>query len=113
MQRLRILFSKTAIEETFLEDVPRQLSDLERNLTAGDVAAAERQIHSIKGAAVNLGSDALAELASQMEQEAKAGGLSAVLARFPELRQQFQAVRNLIRKLKTDEQEGNHEDVSG
>jgi two-component system sensor histidine kinase/response regulator len=43
-------------------------------LAAGDAAAAERDLHSLRGAAASLGANALAEAAAKAEQSLKAGG---------------------------------------
>jgi len=42
-------------------------------LAAGDLATAERDLHSLKGAAASLGANALAEAAANAEQSLKAG----------------------------------------
>ena len=42
-------------------------------LASGDRAGAEREVHSLKGAAGSLGANALAEAAAKAEQSLKAG----------------------------------------
>jgi HPt (histidine-containing phosphotransfer) domain-containing protein len=42
-------------------------------LNAGDLSAAEREVHSLKGAAATLGAIALSEAASNVEAALKAG----------------------------------------
>jgi two-component system sensor histidine kinase/response regulator len=50
-------------------------------LAAGDHAAAERELHSLKGAAAALGAMALADMASNAEAALKVGdGIDAALA---------------------------------
>jgi CheY-like chemotaxis protein/HPt (histidine-containing phosphotransfer) domain-containing protein len=73
----------------FLEDIPKQIEVLKGCLEAGDVATAERQAHSIKGASANVGGQALREVAFAMEKAGKTGDLEGVTARLPELETQF------------------------
>ncbi len=70
----------------FLEDIPRQIEVLKRCLEAGDVASAERQAHSIKGASANVGGEALRSVALAMEKAGKTGHLELIGAWLPELR---------------------------
>jgi CheY-like chemotaxis protein/HPt (histidine-containing phosphotransfer) domain-containing protein len=77
----------------FLEDIPQQILALKGSLEAGDAAATERQAHTIKGAAANLGGEALGEVAGEMEKAAQAGDLAAVAARVPELEKRFTQLR--------------------
>src|SRR5262245_18696170 len=47
-------------------------------LASGDVAAAEREVHSLRGAASSLGATALAEAAAKAEQSLKTGAENGV-----------------------------------
>ncbi len=80
----------------FLEDIPRQIASLEAHLRVHDLAAVERDVHSIKGAAANVGGDALRSVAGAMEQALKAGDLSAIPARLMEMKESFQATRKAM-----------------
>ncbi len=73
----------------YLEDIPLQIKVLREYLQSGDVANAERQAHTIKGASATVGGEALREVAFDMEKAARAGDLDAVVARLPELERQF------------------------
>ena len=88
--------------DAFLEDIPKQLAALESHLAAGDAPAAERQAHSIRGAAANLSGNALQKLALEMEQAGKAGDIYSMSARLPELKNQFDATREAMRRLACD-----------
>jgi PAS domain S-box-containing protein len=72
----------------FLEDLPKQFEALKAFLEAGDAPGAERQAHTIKGAAGSIGGEALREAASEIEKAGRAGNLQAVSALMPELEQQ-------------------------
>lgn len=73
----------------FLDDTPKQIEALREYLEAGDAINTERQAHSIKGAAANLGGEILRAVAFEMEKAAKAGNLEYILDKLPELENQF------------------------
>ncbi|MBI4763225.1 MAG: response regulator [Deltaproteobacteria bacterium] len=77
------------VVEGFLDDIPRQIEVLKGYLKKGDVASAERQAHSIKGASANVGGEALRAVAFGMEKAGKTGDLESITARLPELETQF------------------------
>jgi CheY-like chemotaxis protein/HPt (histidine-containing phosphotransfer) domain-containing protein len=86
------------VAEGFLVDIPRQIEALRGYLEAGDVPTAERQAHSIKGAAATVGGEALRAVAGEMEKAAKAGDLSAVKARLGELEAEFGRLKQALKK---------------
>ena len=51
----------------FLEYVPKQLQILNEAVKKGDAKLVERESHSLKGAAGNMGANALVEWANQLE----------------------------------------------
>jgi CheY-like chemotaxis protein/HPt (histidine-containing phosphotransfer) domain-containing protein len=77
----------------FLDDMPRQLAVLQGHLDAGSTADTERQAHSIRGATLNVGGEALCAVAAEMETAAKAGDLAGVAARMPALNTQFDRLK--------------------
>ena len=87
------------IVEVFLEDLPKQLVALGSYLEAGDSDSAQRQAHTIKGAASAVGGQALQDVASEMEQRGKTGDLEAMSARLPELHQRFEAVSRALQNI--------------
>ncbi|HJV93959.1 MAG TPA: response regulator, partial [Azonexus sp.] len=60
----------------FLEDMPGYLFELEGAIAAGNADTIRQVAHVIKGAAGNLGAQAMANAAREMEQHAEAGTLS-------------------------------------
>ncbi len=80
----------------FLADIPRQIQILKDALAAEDTALSTRQAHSIKGAAANVGGDALCAVASAMEKEGKVGDLSMVGARLTDLEDEFARLKAAI-----------------
>jgi PAS domain S-box-containing protein len=82
----------------FLDDIPKQIGALRGYLAAGDVPGAERQAHSIKGAAANVGGEALRAVAFEMEMAGKAGNLHVISARIAELEAQFERLKQATTK---------------
>jgi CheY-like chemotaxis protein/HPt (histidine-containing phosphotransfer) domain-containing protein len=80
----------------FLDDLPRQLEAIQGYLNAGDAMGVQRQAHTIKGAAANVGGEALAALAFELEKAGQAGDLTAVEAGIVELPAQFERLRAAI-----------------
>ncbi len=56
------------IIEIFLDDIPMQLDALKQSMEAMDITTMKRVAHTIKGAAANVGGNALKETAAQIEQ---------------------------------------------
>jgi CheY-like chemotaxis protein/HPt (histidine-containing phosphotransfer) domain-containing protein len=83
----------------FLDDLPRQIQALEAFLNSGDAGGAERQAHTIKGAAANVGGEALYVIASKMEETGKVGDLDAAKERVGELIAAFDHLRHEIWKV--------------
>ncbi len=73
----------------FIVDIPLQMTALRVYLEKGDAAAAERQAHTIKGAAANVGGDAFKSVASQIEAAARKGDLDIARTLLYDLQKQF------------------------
>jgi HPt (histidine-containing phosphotransfer) domain-containing protein len=54
-------------------DIPRHLSEYQAARAAGDVAAAQRAAHTIKGASANVAAREVCDLARTIEMSLKAG----------------------------------------
>ncbi|MEW6520523.1 MAG: response regulator [Thermodesulfobacteriota bacterium] len=89
--------ARTVIEG-FLQDIPRQLQVLQEQLAGEDAAVAERQIHTIKGAAANVSGECMQAVAQEMEKAARAGDLALVRQRMSELEEQFERLRQAMEK---------------
>ena len=81
----------------FYEGTARRLDLLAGALASGDVPAAERECHSIRGSAGALGATDLMDVAGVLERHARAGSLAEVSAGFPALRQSFDEACVLLR----------------
>jgi PAS domain S-box-containing protein len=80
----------------FVETTTQQIESLRQALNSGDSAAAKHIAHSIKGAASNVGGERLQREASELEQAAHAGDLSAARGRLAELQAQFERMKEAI-----------------
>ncbi|MCK9296988.1 MAG: response regulator [Desulfobulbaceae bacterium] len=82
--------------EGFLQDIPQQMQVLHEVLAGGDAATAERQAHTIKGAAASVGGECMRAVAQEMEKAGKAGDLAAMRQRMAELEEQFDRLRQAM-----------------
>ncbi len=86
------------IMDGFLGDIPLQIHKLQQFLESGDAASVERQAHTIKGAAANVGGTALSELAFEIEKAGKTGDLSSIKERMQDLVAKFDQLRQEMEK---------------
>ena len=84
------------ILQGFLEDMPRQLETLRHCLEAGDAAGVARQTHSIKGAAANVGCEALRALAFELEKAGRTGSVESLKPRFDEVAEAFEQLKQVV-----------------
>jgi len=75
------------ITGVFLEEVPNQMAKIAEALEADDPARVQRQAHTLKGAAANIGAGAMRERAFQVELAAEAGDMRKARSRFSMLEQ--------------------------
>jgi CheY-like chemotaxis protein len=80
----------------FLGDIPKQIESLKSYLQASDAEGAERQAHTIKGAAAVVGGDVLRNLAFRLEEASKAGDLATVAGSLGELVDQFARLKQAM-----------------
>jgi PAS domain S-box-containing protein len=86
----------TEVMEVFLRDIPQQIVILQEAIANGDGMLTERQAHSIKGAAANVGAMALREVAYQIERTAKEGQLNGAAKLATMINDEFNKVKQLI-----------------
>jgi len=79
--------------EAALDDLPCQVSKLKDSLAAADITTIERQAHTIKGAAANIGAEPLRDVAERIEKAARQGDLESCRDTFPALEQEFEHLR--------------------
>jgi CheY-like chemotaxis protein/HPt (histidine-containing phosphotransfer) domain-containing protein len=84
------------VVDGFLGDIPMQIEALKGYMENGDVAATERQAHTIKGASANVGGEILRAVACEMEKAAKAGDMATVKIHISELVMQFEQLKKAM-----------------
>ncbi|MCF8107682.1 MAG: Hpt domain-containing protein [Desulfohalobiaceae bacterium] len=87
----------------FVEDIPLQIDTLRELVEQGNAEPAGAQAHKIKGAAANIGGEALGEVALEMEKAGKAGEmeqLQALMAKLEEAYEQLKAAMEGVEKWK-------------
>jgi len=84
------------ILEGFIADLPKQIEMLEQYVQSNDISGCERQAHTIKGAAANVGGTALSEIAASMEQIVKNGALNVFSTKITQLREMFDILKDTM-----------------
>jgi len=87
-----------SIAEIFLGDMPSQMGLLAGALSEENLRAAELQAHKIKGAAANVGGEAMKATALAMEESARAGDIKALRLLLPELEKRFERLKQAMEK---------------
>ena len=77
-----------------LDDIPREIQKLKLALKSEDSQRTECHAHGLKGAAANLGGEALRQVAADMEQAARAGDLNLASTYMVELERQHTVLRD-------------------
>ncbi len=80
-------------------EVPVLLMSLEAAVGEGKALDAQRDSHSIKGIAATAGGERLREVAFQCERLAQAGNLREVEELLPQLRDEYEAYEQALRKM--------------
>ncbi len=95
----RLMGDETLAREVivlFLSDTPKRITELKAFLEVGNAAGTERHAHSIKGAASNVGGEALCAAASAVEKAAKSGDFAAALASMAQLAAQLERFKEAV-----------------
>ncbi len=82
--------------EEFLNYMPRLLNILSQVTREGDAEGVEREAHSIKGAAGNLGARGIADLALKLELQGRTGDLAHAQEMLDNLRTEFKRFEEYI-----------------
>jgi CheY-like chemotaxis protein/HPt (histidine-containing phosphotransfer) domain-containing protein len=81
----------------FLEDIPKQIEKLDLFMENDNILGVERQAHTIRGAAANVGGDALKDIAFEIEKAGKAGKLNLARADIEKLKRCFESLNKEIK----------------
>jgi HPt (histidine-containing phosphotransfer) domain-containing protein len=82
--------------EPYLEDAPRCIDDVQQALATGNFTLARERAHTLKGASANLGAEALAQLAQQVEDYAARGQGELLAPLLAPLRTQYAALAGFL-----------------
>ncbi len=95
------LFNK--LVTAFLDDAPKKIDELEQAIRAGDAKAASQAAHSIRGAALNVGSRRLATGALKLDKSVSEKTLAENLENFARLRNTFNDLRKALQRNRPEE----------
>jgi len=84
------------IIQTFLAETQKDLACLMEAVESLDRAEVERKGHSIKGAAANVGADALRAVASRIEMAGRNGNLEGIHRTLQEIEEQFEIFQKSV-----------------
>ncbi|GAA3140797.1 hypothetical protein GCM10010466_34790 [Planomonospora alba] len=87
---------------SFVSKAPGAVEELEEAVGRGDPKDVEKQAHSLKGSAVNMGATALAELCARLEAQGRAGSLSDTGRTLHAIREELDLVRRTIEGLQSE-----------
>jgi CheY-like chemotaxis protein len=80
----------------FLDDAPRQIQNLEKAVAEADASMIERQAHTLKGAAGNVGAEILQAAASVLEKAGQAVEQAQFADLLARIKQDFEAFRQAV-----------------
>ncbi|MCX5906750.1 MAG: response regulator [Deltaproteobacteria bacterium] len=84
------------ILRAFLEDVPARIEKMNQHLEAKNSAGLELEAHSLKGAAANIGGNALQKVAFKAEKAAKNGQLDKLLPLLDKIKKEFERLKTVL-----------------
>ncbi len=84
------------IIEGFIGDVPQQIKKLGEFIKSNDMRGLERQAHTIKGAAANVGGELIREIAFMVEKAGKAGNMKTAVRHMAELEKEFKVFKEAV-----------------
>jgi PAS domain S-box-containing protein len=82
----------------FLAEAPRQIAIINKAIIGHDCKTIDRQAHSLKGSAGNIGLPSLRAIAATIENTAKTGDVNALALIMPEFEKQFHKAETAIQK---------------
>jgi CheY-like chemotaxis protein/HPt (histidine-containing phosphotransfer) domain-containing protein len=85
----------------FLDDAPNQIERMQKQLEAEDLFGLERQAHSLKGAVMNIGGNALEKVAFAIELAARNGELDKARLLVAKLQKEFEGFKATLEQEKT------------
>jgi signal transduction histidine kinase/DNA-binding response OmpR family regulator/HPt (histidine-containing phosphotransfer) domain-containing protein len=86
----------TKVLAIFVKDTPRLIDTLKEQVTSGNVENAWKQAHAIKGAAANIGGEALRAIAFEMEKAGRSGDIDRIRVMMPSLESGFEQLKQVV-----------------
>lgn len=86
--------------DTFLEDAPRLMSELQSSLQAHDVETFRRAAHSLKSNSATFGASRLSGLAKELEMLAKEQKLDEAAPKLPAVEEALRCVEDELKGLR-------------
>ena len=77
----------------FLKDAQNSLASLEDAIAHQSTQAIEEAAHALRGASANVGANAIAQIAQQIELSARSGSVAQARERLQKLRDRIQTLR--------------------
>ena len=87
----------------FIEDCPKQIAQLRERIDAGDRRGAQRQAHTLKGAAATVAGPRMRTTAREIEVAAENGDLSRAASLVPQLEDELARYIGVVRRRATPE----------
>ncbi len=84
------------ILESFISDIPGQLSELKNNIIEGKAEEAGKLSHKVKGAAGNIASPSIQKIAHEMETAGKSGDIITLGCLMPGLEKEFENFKKRV-----------------
>ncbi len=82
--------------EAYVDDVPKQIGELEKAIDDGDTAVAHRVAHTLKGASGSVGATVLQDMAQNMETAGENAELELMRSKLTEFKREFESLKHLI-----------------
>jgi HPt (histidine-containing phosphotransfer) domain-containing protein len=98
LDRLRAAMGDSGVDlvgeliDLFAQEGPAFLAALREAAQAGELEAARRKAHDLKGSSANLGASRLKELCHGLEAAARAGDLATIRDRLPGVAEELERV---------------------
>ncbi len=85
---------------TFMENSPMLIKNMETALTSGDTEALYHSAHQLKGGSGSLGASQLADLCAQIEQIGKAESMDGVTELLKQLKEEYAQLSDVLQAYK-------------
>ena len=85
------------ISGMFLDDTPNQIERMQKQLKENDLFGLERQAHSLKGAAMSIGGNALQKGALAIELAARNGEVDKARSLVEQIQREYKKLEAMLR----------------